>query len=395
MEKQLNERAFLWKKKGYNLETEHIYVVFFMSLFLALNIMSPNMEALIMSLCSLYPIAVWIRHRMLPLLPCLFVYLMLYLVLFAFLTSSGGSLHYFVSELKILMLFTLPFFFYYLMKEVDYRLIIKSFFQFFSGLVALTTVYGYLSFNEFRYTGFFDHSIYISVCLVLFMSYLYDDLNWKWKLVTLLNVCMLGSSNGLLIYLLVFLIKGSLSIWLKIFPSVIGSFYIYWYITVFRGREIVDGGFWEVDRVLLITSLNRYTVEHFSLLNYFFGFGIGRPLDKFMIIPRVTNDEVNGFIKWFNDFSSQGVYPYSFHNEFTRVFYNFGLIGLVLVFYYLYSHLDKTTFFILLIACITNTIIYSTVGLFTLALIIAVAMLEKEKKLYTPKALKFIKFHSD
>src|SRR5699024_1408098 len=106
-------------------------------------------------------------------------------------------------------------------------------------------------------------------------------------------------------------------------------------------------------------------------------FGIGKSLNDFHIISPIESDQINGFIKWFMGVNSGGVYPFSFHNEFLRIFYNFGLIGLFLVLVYLYKYLDRTTFVILLITCLTNTIIYSTIGLFTLSFLIAVNQLEK------------------
>lgn len=377
MENELNKKMITSKKNLINLTKESKVVIFFMSLFILLNYLSAFEEAAVMSVCSLYPISIWLNRRKLTVITTASLFILSFVILFSIIVYNVFTLYYFISELKILVLFTLPSFFYLVMKDLDYEEILKSFFKCFSIFVLITTLYGYSVFNEFRYTGILDHSIYISVCLVLLMSYLYTEITLRWVFITLFNVLMLGSSNGLMIFIIVWGIKVSLPVILKIVPSYFSLFYFYWYVTDFRGREIADGGFWEIDRVILINSLNRFIIEEFSLFNYIFGYGIGRPLSDFQLITRISNNEVNGFVQWFNDFSSGGVFPFSFHNEFARIFFNFGLIGIILIFFFLYSYLDKTTFFVLIIACITNTIIYSTVGLFVLSIMMAVTMLNK------------------
>lgn len=387
MEKSFNPSEKFLDQQTKTLSKKNTIIICITLLFVILNYLGSTAEAALMGIVSIYPISIWIRRNKINLTAAVTGFVIFFLVLFSVILHTPAIAYYFLSELKIVVLLTLPAYFYFLMKGLDHREIIINFYKLFSLMVLSVSIYGYVILGELRYTGILDFSIYLSVSLVLFMSYLYRELSWKWLSITLLNVIMLGSSNGLLIYIIVFVLKSGKPLWSKIIPSVTSLFYLYWYITDFRGREIADGAFWEVDRVLLITSLNRYTIREFNLFNYLFGYGIGRPLENFQIVSRVSNDQINGFINWFNDFSYNGVYPFSFHNEFSRIFYNFGLIGLVLIYYYLYKYLDKTTFFVLIVACITNTIIYSTVGLFILSLMIAVTMLDKEKIKGTSRAV--------
>lgn len=346
-------------------------------LFLMLNMTSANMQAVIMAVASLYPIFKWFKQKKVNsfmLLFCLFVF---FLVMMGLTSTHAITTYYLISELKILILFTLPFFFYFLLEGLDYKVILNQVFHFYISIVLIVTSYGYLTTGRFRDTGFLGFSIYISVTLVLFLSQLYYETSLYWKILTLISIFMLGSSNGLIAYFILIIIKAGIPRITKVIPTILAAVISYWYITEFRGRELLNGGFWTIDRVLISTSVIRYTGKYFDFWNYLLGFGIGKSLNDFHIISPIESDQINGFIKWFMGVNSGGVYPFSFHNEFLRIFYNFGLIGLFLILVYLYKYLDRTTFVILLITCLTNTIIYSTIGLFTLSFLIAVNQLEK------------------
>lgn len=365
------------EKIVYKLNTP-LFIIFF--LFLLLNITSANIQAFIMVACSLYAIFIWFNQRKIGVLPVVFFILTFFVAIWALTATYQLSLYYFISELKIIILFTFPSFFYFLIEGLPFKAMMRTFFKGYVLMVLMVTMSGYLISGTFRDTGFLGFSIYISVSLVLFLSYFYTDISLTWKILTFICVFMLGSSNGLIAYFVLILLKAVIPIWLKIVPAIGGAMASYWYITVFRGRKLADGGIWTIDRVLITRSVINYTGKNFQLFNYLFGFGIGKPLDNFRIISPVTSEKVTGFINWYMSVNQNGVYPFSFHNEFLRIFYNFGFIGLGLILIFLYKNLNRETLIILLLTCLTNTIIYSTIGLFTLSFLIAVNMLEKKEE---------------
>lgn len=361
----------------YKLNTPFFIIIV---LFLALNVTSVNIQALIMMLCSMYTIMMWFKKKSIDSLVMLFFLLAFTIAIWTLTSEYQISSYNFISEFKILILFTLPSFFYFLLDGLPAKKMLIAFFKWYVVLVLSVIIYGYVTEGVFRNTGFLGFSIYISVSQVLFLSYLYSETTLTWKILTFISVFMLGSSNGILVFFLLVFMKAALPIWMKIVPGSLGAVITYWYITVFRGRVLAEGGIWSVDRVMIFTSVLRYTCEHFSLLNYLFGFGIGTPLVGFRIIPHVKSDVANGFINWFMSLNQMGVFPFAFHNEFLRIFYNFGSIGLILILIYLYHNLDRITFTLLLLACLTNTIIYSTIGLFTLGFLMGVFLLEKKER---------------
>lgn len=359
----------------------NLTLFFVMIFFIILNIMPQLIQAVLLGLPSLFSIFMWIKNRKINKWVTYFFFVLIFVLLLSLIRYSSISLYYFLCELKIVVLFTLPPFFYLILPKRDYKIFLLGFYKIFSLLIFTTVLYGFLVKGILRFTGFLSHSIYLSVGLVLLLSYLFYDLRFKWKIISLINVLMLGSSSGVLVFFIVFLLKLRVSTLRKIIPTVAALSISYWYIVEFGGREILNGGIWNIDRIQIFLAVVNYTKENFNVINYFIGFGIGVPLKNFSFNNSFVSDEILGFIDWFMGFANDGVYSFTFHNEFLRIFYNFGIIGLVIILTYLYKNLDKTTFIALTVACLTNTIIYSTVGLFIISLLISSKWIQQSMSL--------------
>ncbi|WP_145135901.1 hypothetical protein [Paenibacillus sp. Y412MC10] len=295
-------------------------------------------------------------------------------------SNSSISIYYFLSELKILLLFIIPTLFFNIFKKTNPKIVMQYFFQIIIFLVLMVALYGLITTGKLRYTGFLQYSIYISVCLSLLLSYLYDNIKLFWKILIFIDILFLGSSSGVLVFFLTILFKMKTSVWKKIFPLIIGGGISYWYAVVFRGRSIFNGGFLEIDRVQIFNAIIYYTKNNFTFMNYLFGFGIGHELDKFSFVGDNSSIKIAGFIGWFDKFTQNGVYSYAFHNEFLRLFYNFGFVGTFIILLYLYNRLPISTFVILLVAFLTNTVIYSSVGMLVTSMIIGAVQAENSQK---------------
>lgn len=354
-----------------------------MVVFIVLNMMPQTIQAGILGIISVYVVFIWLKNRKINKWAAYFFIVLSFIIVFSLVSTHAFSLYYFISELKIVEIFTLPVAFYLILKNIDLKKFVIKFFKLLSLIVLFIGIYGYIAKGMLRYTGFLPHSIYISVCLVLLLSFLYHEVKFRWRFVTLINVLMLGSSSGVLMFLVMILFRLKVALWKKVVPLILGMFVFYWYAVGFRGREIIGSGFWEIDRVQIFLSVINYTIHNFNPINYLIGFGVGAPLIDFSfnnpLVPYVSM----GFVNWFMSFTHNGVYPFAFHNEFLRIFYDFGILGFWLIIRYLYKSLERPTFILLLIACLTNTIIYSTVGLFIISMLICVIQIERSNKMKT------------
>ena len=353
------------------MKKSNLYLIVIFLIFLMLNISSQSVQAVILGLISVYAFFYWAKIRVINKWIAFFLLQLIFVLVFSLTKYANISMYYLISELKVLVIFTLPIFFNFIFQKTDGLKLLIQFFKIYSILVFILGGYGYFVEGLLRYTGFLQHSIYISVTLVLLSSYLFDFLNNNWKIITIINILMLGSSSGVLILVIAYISKLKIAIWKKVIPSILGAAIIFWYITDYRGREVFGSGFLEIDRVQIFLGIAEYTKSNFNTLNYLVGYGIGNPLEGFKFVKPFHSFEMIGFANWFSSFTRNGVYPFAFHNEFLRIFYDFGLIGLFFILKYLYNNLDKIIFIALMLACFTNTILYSTSGLFILSMLVA------------------------
>ncbi|MBU8854013.1 hypothetical protein BGM24_18710 [Bacillus sp. FJAT-26377] len=358
---------------------KYLLAILLLSIFLLLNITGQLMQALILIALSVVVVFGALIKGEIRKKQSKYMYILTLLVVLCLVHIKSESIFYFVSELKIFTIFTLPFVMTFILKKENHNDILRIFFKLLLILVFLINLYGLIKIGDFRYTGFLQYSIYLSIATVIIYGYLYYSLNLFWKILTFGVMFLLGSSSGIFIFLLITINKLKLSKLIKIAIIIPGLYFIYWYVVEFRGREIFGPSFLEIDRVRIAASVIKNAVEEFNIFNYFIGWGIGRELINFNMLFSTSSISSLGFEAWFRAFTANGVYSFAFHNEFLRIIFDFGLIGLVVISKYLYEKLNKESFLILFIACLTNTVIYSTVGLFILSIMVSIFELNRKQ----------------
>lgn len=352
--------------KKYNLIAVLILVTI-----LFINNNSQIVQGIILSMFSSMIIIHFIATKKINLYLALMLTILILGILLLLFKKDEVNFFYFISEIKIIILFTLPFYFNFLFRHNDAEKILNSFYRIFSISIFLTLMYGLIIYGATRYTGFFPHSIYVAVIISILTSVLFKVSKKKWLILNIFNVILLGSSSGSILFLIAIILNLKVSIWKKIIPSFFALIFGYWFIVYFRGREILNGGFWAIDRVQIFMSTLSHAIENFTFSEWIFGYGLGRELYNFSFINSYNTVVDYGFVNWFNFFTLNGVYSFALHNEYWRLIYDYGLLGLIIVFLFLYKSIDKMTFSILCIGCITNTIVFSTLGLIVLSMIIS------------------------
>lgn len=204
-------------------------------------------------------------------------------------------------------------------------------------------------------------SIYMSVVLAL--AFLYESrLPTKGILFGL--ILFLGSSTGLAA-----LLAGVAAKWLKsknrISPLRVVVFSVplcallflpYYYTLTYRDRDLLN--LESLDRYQLAYAGVFYILETITLDKFLFGYGVGSDLTGiFNFFP--VNASVLFWVQ--NSRAIDGFTGLVFHNEFLRVFVNFGLIGSVLIWGSLMKFLTTPSLkWAILAASLLNSTVYIT-----------------------------------
>lgn len=122
------------------------------------------------------------------------------------------------------------------------------------------------------------------------------------------------------------------------------------------------------DRARLLTTFSETTLRTFTLSNWAFGLGPGKPLHEF-----ISSDE--GFDGYLKRLGEGAVYAFCLHNEPLRILCDFGLVGLFLVGLRLWTNCPGPFLVLLGICLMTNSYLYSFSG----ALIASSLFLPKPK----------------
>ncbi|ALG67288.2 hypothetical protein [Beggiatoa leptomitoformis] len=327
-----------------------------------------------------------------------FIYACLFVSFTFFITEIFSAFernYYFVlQELKFLPLFLLPKFFESFLDRSTLtvwqrkKIITDACKGFIILVLLINIVYGPIL-GAFRGTGPFEYSISLSYAMVFIFIILFHELSLKWKLLLTTNIFMLGSTMGFALLALswlikvrrLLLVKVRLSIFSKVVFAIPVVLIALWYITVFRGRAVFGEDFWSLDRVQVVQASLDYAAAYFTTIDYLFGFGIGRLLENLDLITSTDYPVVYHWI--IKDFTGDGevLYSFVFHNEYIRLFYNFGIFAPLILFALLYKEINnKTLFLIIILASLTNSTIYSYITMFVIALAAYVSKLDKTLK---------------
>lgn len=218
---------------------------------------------------------------------------------------------------------------------------------------------------EFRYidkygAAFATISIYMSVIIAPMVV---ADRSWVRRFIFLILMGMLGSSTGFvaLIALIVWLNRSSLyqfwrGRWLIIvlvMAALVSMFY--WYNLEFRGRDIFDLA--SIDRFQLASAAFLFSFENMTIKSALIGFGVGVEL----LNASQFFSEGATVLPWLlRGFGIDGFTGRLYHNEFFRIFFNFGIIGLILVFWSIKRSLiySPALFAALIAASMFNSTVY-------------------------------------
>ena len=275
-------------------------------------------------------------------------------------------------ELKIFLLFILPYFF--LEKVKKNETIAVDFYKLFIVTIFLTTLFGFIVLNELRYTAIFGLSIYVSYIIAFGFFYFYNKINYIFILLIIFNLILLGSKMGLILFFLVIILKQeSLKRKILLITQLpLFALGIYYYSLYFRGQDLLL--FEDIDRFLITTATYHYMIKNFFMHNYFFGLGPGYELVDFKTSSAAFNT-------WFlYTFTHGHLFAYMFHNEYFRLIYSYGLVGFTSILYFLYK--KQVPLILVLTAMLTNSILYSNSFIFFISLMISYTI-QSNKKTYT------------
>lgn len=146
-----------------------------------------------------------------------------------------------------------------------------------------------------------------------------------------------------------------------------------------RGRSLDD--LHNIDRIQFLCAGIVFALENFSVLDFLFGYGIRKiPVEIYHYFPINSS-----LIDWIAD--GRGYDNFSallFHNEFLRIFYNFGIVGLTSVLYLFWSFCGKknglSVFCIVMVGSFFSSTLYITPLIVPLFYIIRLWRLENLKQ---------------
>lgn len=275
--------------------------------------------------------------------------------------------YYLVSELKVLMLFEIYMLFrwmadrhpVYFNGEIFTRFLVVH-------VYALALLAGFQLLRGLeRETVLFGFSINAAYSVVFAYAYLHNRLGIVNSLVAIVAVGLCGSTMATLLMLAAAIYKFRKHWKVALLMSAAAVPAFLYYSLVFRGKDFVGGDIYDYDRVQLFLYFSKIAGETFGLQHYLFGWGIGRE------IPPADPGDFGVISGWFLlQFVVDGIFSYSTHNEYIRLIFDFGIIGMAAVLFFLRVHLPLRVFVFVCIAFLTNTTIFSTSNILILSAIL-------------------------
>lgn len=277
------------------------------------------------------------------------------LTLFIYYYFDNEDINILLTETKILLPVFLLVFKYKL--KIDYNLLSKYFLFIFGilflhALISLNIIFRFTDYYQ-NYTGMI--SIYFGF-LLIFLIYNVDSKKISYLLI--LSLLITGSGSAILASVPVIfykfrkLIKGRFMFLFIIIILTSLFIYILLITQVSRGRSFED--FEAIDRYILFTSYLNYLYNEFSFKLLLFGNGLGENMN--FLLKYMDNKIFEGYIINESEFISGK----NLHNEFFRIFSNFGLPFLIIIMLQIKKIFPKPLFLSFLIACLFNSVIYPT-----------------------------------
>ncbi|MBN2906940.1 MAG: hypothetical protein JXJ18_09560 [Rhodobacteraceae bacterium] len=226
--------------------------------------------------------------------------------------------------------------------------------------------------GQFRYIDQVPSGGVISIYMsVIFAIVFLLDRNLIRRGLILGFMVWLGSSTGLAALVAGVVVQRSFSrgrfstlyALLALVLLVVFSVLLYRYTLDFRGRNILDLA--SIDRFQLSSAGVRYIMDTVDLRRFLFGYGTGSELDG--ILESFSTDA--SVLPWLvRARAIDGFTGLVFHNDFLRVFVNFGMVGSVLVWGTLFRFLraPELRAMVIVASMLNSTIYINSIFLFVL-----------------------------
>jgi hypothetical protein len=185
---------------------------------------------------------------------------------------------------------------------------------------------------------------------------------------------MLGSGTGFLVFAGAYLYRQrdtllqllSVRFVALMVGTVASAFIFVWYNSEFRNRDLTE--FWMTDRYQLTNAGITFALASHGWGELLFGQGVGEPITGIY----AYFDRGATVVPWLRGSrAAEGFTGLVFHNEYLRIYYNFGVIGLLLVVGVLWSHFRRSGGILLGIALgsLVGSSVYINYIFFTLLLL--------------------------
>ncbi|WP_146735160.1 hypothetical protein [Thioclava sp. F1Mire-8] len=202
-------------------------------------------------------------------------------------------------------------------------------------MIALNFVLLIAAQGSFRFIDKISWTGMISIYMSVVLSFIFIiDTNKTRRAIILGFILWLGSSTGIASLMAGLITRyvsknglPSLRRVILVLPiSLIFVISLYFYALDFRGRDLLD--IYSIDRFQLTFAGINYIFSTADASDFLFGYGVGQPLSEiYEYFPKHAS-----VVAWLlSSRASDGFTGLAFHNDFLRVFVNFGIIGSVLI----------------------------------------------------------------
>lgn len=245
-------------------------------------------------------------------------------------------------------------------------------------LILINFIYFVGSGGEFRYIDKLPSGSVISIYMSVILAFAFILDHRRLPRILLFGfILLLGSSTGLVALLAGLAAQWTLSrsriptgrLILACLAVFILAVLLYFYTLHYRGRDLLDLA--SLDRFQLSYAGVTYIWDTLTFERFLFGYGVGADIsDVIQYFP--PNSSVLYWIK--NSRAADGFTGLAFHNEYLRVFVNFGIIGTILIWWSIIRFLQTPALrWAIIFASLLNSTIYVT-PIFVFAIIAELVM---------------------
>lgn len=296
-----------------------------------------------------------------------FVLLVTNAVMYVFQDYNVDTYSFF-AELKILTFLFVPSFIYvaFVFSKKTYmadRIVVL--YNIYIPLIFLSTLIGTLAGNH-RDSVIFGFSINAAYSIVFLSAYLLEKLSIKMIVLAVIATGLLGSTTAAMLMAVLVALRYKKHWLLSSLVLIVLVSAFYFYSLEFRDKDFLNSDVSQFDRYQITVYISKIIYSNFDIMNYLFGWGAGHQL------PYMDPGNFDIISGWFlPSFTQYKIYASATHNEYLRVFLDYGLIGSAAIILFSGKSLPPRVLLFLSLAAITNTTIFSTADILVLSLIAA------------------------